>query len=114
MSPITTHVLDTSLGRPAGGIHIALYRRDDEGSFTEIGRGVTDDDGRLKTLLPDGHSLVAGVYKIIFQTGAYFAQLGVEGFYPEAPIVFEVRAATEHYHVPLLLNPWGYSTYRGS
>jgi 5-hydroxyisourate hydrolase len=114
MSPITTHVLDTSIGRPAAGVHIVLYRRDDEGSFAEIGRGVTDDDGRLKNLLPDDHALLVGVYKIVFQTGAYYAQTGVEGFYPEAVIVFEVRTPTEHYHVPLLLNPWGYSTYRGS
>jgi 5-hydroxyisourate hydrolase len=114
MSPITTHVLDTSRGRPAAGIHVVLSRRDDEGSFAEIGRGVTDDDGRLKSLLADDHTLSPGVYRIVFQTGAYYAETGVEGFYPEAVIVFEVRGASEHYHVPLLLSPWGYSTYRGS
>jgi 5-hydroxyisourate hydrolase len=114
MSPITTHVLDTSVGRPAGGVHVILERRNAEGSFAEIGRGVTDGDGRLKTLLPDAASLEPGLYRLTFETGAYYAERGVEGFYPEVLIVFEVREGREHYHVPVLLSPWGYSTYRGS
>lgn len=114
MSPITTHVLDTSIGRPAGGVHVTLERRSAEGSFRELGRGVTDSDGRLKSLLSDAAPLEPGIYRMTFETGAYYAERGLEGFYPEVLIVFEVREGREHYHVPLLLTPWGYSTYRGS
>lgn len=114
MSAITTHVLDTSRGRPAAGVPIVLAFRGAGGAFTEVGRGATDDDGRLRTLVPAGSSIERGVYRITFDTGAYFTALGVEGFYPEASIVFEVKNPSEHFHVPLLLNPFGYSTYRGS
>jgi 5-hydroxyisourate hydrolase len=114
MSAITTHVLDTSRGRPAAGVPIVLSRRGEGGGFSDLGRGETDADGRLRTLLPAGSTLEPGVYRLTFDTGRYFAAQSVEGFYPEASIVFEVRAPGEHYHVPLLLNPFGYSTYRGS
>jgi 5-hydroxyisourate hydrolase len=113
MSGITTHILDTSRGRPAADVPIVLAIRTGADGWREIGRGATDADGRLKTLVPAGAKLETGVYRITFDTGAYFAALGVEGFYPEASIVFTVRA-DEHHHVPLLLNPYGYSTYRGS
>jgi 5-hydroxyisourate hydrolase len=111
---ITTHVLDTSRGRPAAGVPITLAFRTEGGSFAEIGRGETDADGRLRTLVPEGYTLLAGDYRIVFDTAAYFATLGIEGFYPEVPIVFTIRAPEEHFHVPLLINPYGYSTYRGS
>lgn len=113
MSGITTHILDTSRGRPAAAVPVALSIRGEGGAWREIGRGETDADGRLRTLVPAEAALQIGVYRITFDTGAYFAALGVEGFYPEASIVFTVRA-DEHHHVPLLLNPFGYSTYRGS
>ena len=113
MSGITTHILDTSRGRPAAGVPIVLAFRGGDGTWREVGRGETDADGRLRTLVPAGAPLEQGVYRITFDTGAYFAALGVDGFYPEASIVFTVRA-DEHHHVPLLLNPFGYSTYRGS
>lgn len=112
MSAITTHVLDVARGRPAAKVPIVLELEEGD-KLTEIGRGETDDDGRLRTLTA-GRPLVAGVYRITFDTGAYFRGLGIESFYPRASIVFEVKAATEHYHVPLLLSPYGYSTYRGS
>jgi 5-hydroxyisourate hydrolase len=114
MSAITTHVLDTARGRPAADLEIHLERRSPEGSWGLIGRGATDNDGRLRTLLDDGETLLPGFYRITFDTGGYFAQLGVEGFYPEVSVVFEIRDAGQHYHVPLLLSPYGYSTYRGS
>lgn len=107
-SPITTHILDTSLGRPAAGVEVELFRGDGR-----IGRGRTDDDGRIADLMAPG-TLEPGVYRLVFATGAYFASQEREGFYPQVEIAFTVRAATEHYHVPLLLNPYGYSTYRGS
>lgn len=113
MSAITTHVLDTSRGNPASGIPILLEIHAED-AYRELGRGVTDEDGRLRTLLPDGALLDRGVYRLTFNTGAYFAHHAVESFYPEVVIYFEVRHAEQHYHVPLLLSPYGYSTYRGS
>ena len=111
---ITTHVLDTARGRPAAGVPITLELRGDDGRWELLGQGATDADGRLRTLTPAGWGLVRGVYRISFDTGSYFRSVNVQGFYPEASIVFEVREPGEHYHVPLLLNPFGYSTYRGS
>ncbi|HTJ81734.1 MAG TPA: hydroxyisourate hydrolase [Polyangiaceae bacterium] len=111
---ISTHVLDTARGRPAAGVPITLSFRGSNGIYAELGRGETDSDGRCKTLVPSGHTFAAGVYRIVFDTGAYFAALGVEGFYPEAAIVFEIKKPEEHFHVPLLVSPFGYSTYRGS
>jgi 5-hydroxyisourate hydrolase len=114
MSPITTHVLDIAAGRPAGGVPVALEVRTGEDAWERLGAGATDADGRLRSLLADGEELSAGVYRLTFDTGAYFRASGVEGFYPEASVVFEVRDPSQHYHVPLLLSPFGYSTYRGS
>jgi 5-hydroxyisourate hydrolase len=113
MSAITTHILDTSRGRPAQGVLVVLDRRV-EGGHEELSRGVTDADGRLRTLLTVGAPLERGVYRLTFHTGDYFAQHGGEGFYPEVSIAFEIKDPAQHYHVPLLLNPFGYSTYRGS
>lgn len=113
MSQITTHVLDTSLGRPAAGIAVMLEIEAPGGAWKEISRGATDADGRLRHLLAPG-ALVKGTYRLTFETQAYFAQQQKKGFYPEVSIVFEVPDAAEHYHVPLLLSPFGYSTYRGS
>ncbi len=113
MSALTTHVLDTSLGRPAAGIAVTLERRE-AGVFVELGRGRTDADGRCRELLPQGVSLLPSVYRLTFDSGAYFAARGVPAFYPEVSVVFEVREPAQHHHVPLLLSPFGYSTYRGS
>lgn len=110
-SPITTHVLDIARGRPASGVPVVLCIRDGAG-WRELGRGATDDDGRLRTLVAG--PIEAATYRIEFDTGAYFEAHGTHGFYPEVSIVFVVRDASSHYHVPLLLSPYGYSTYRGS
>jgi 5-hydroxyisourate hydrolase len=112
MSYITTHVLDTSTGRPAGGIGVGLEVRGSLGQWREIGRGVTAADGRLRALGPDTPQ--AGVYRLTFDTGGYFDAQGVKSFYPEAAIVFQTVDGQDHYHVPLLLNPFGYTTYRGT
>ena len=90
-----------------------LDRRTDGGTYEAVGSGVTDADGRLRTLLEKG-DLTTGVYRLTFDTGAYFTTLGIVAFYPEASVVFAVSSGDEHYHVPLLLNPFGYSTYRGT
>lgn len=113
MSALTTHVLDTSLGRPAAGVAITLERRE-AGVFVELGRGRTDADGRCRELLPQGVPLQPAVYRLSFDAGAYFGGRGVPTFYPEVCVVFEVREPAQHHHVPLLLSPFGYSTYRGS
>jgi 5-hydroxyisourate hydrolase len=113
MSPITTHVLDTARGRPAAGVAIVL-ERDEAGAVITLGRGETDADGRLRDLLQTDAPLAAGTYRLVFDTGRYFAAQGVEAFYPEVAIVFQVKNGGEHFHVPLLLSPFGYSTYRGS
>jgi 5-hydroxyisourate hydrolase len=114
MSAITTHVLDTTLGRPAGGLMVMLDRRTDDGEWETIGRGHTDKDGRLRTLYPGNDAPLPGVYRLSFDTQRYFEAFDVDGFYPEVVVVFETLAGESHYHVPLLLSPFGYSTYRGT
>lgn len=111
MSPITTHILDTTHGKPAPGVSIILFRQHKE--WIEIGRGITNADGRLGELLPKGTVLATGNYKLRFETGAYFGGLGVQTFYPFIDITVSITTG-EHYHVPLLLNPFGFTTYRGS
>jgi 5-hydroxyisourate hydrolase len=112
-SPITTHVLDTSLGRPAAGVAIELYRIAADGGARLLGRGETDADGRLAGLLP-ARPIEAGRYRLDFAVGAYFAASGRASLYPAVSILFEVAEPAAHYHIPLLISPFGYSTYRGS
>lgn len=111
MSQLTTHILDTTKGKPASGIKIILYQQED--NWKEMATGITNADGRIQNLLEEGQPLAYGIYKMKFETGAYFELEGVSSFYPFIEIVFQITTA-EHYHVPLLLNPFGYSTYRGS
>jgi 5-hydroxyisourate hydrolase len=114
MSQITTHVLDLALGRPAAGISVLLELRVSEGEWQTLGRGNTDADGRLRSLLSTNHDLAAGVYRLVFDVASYYRTAGMECFYPAVQITFAVREPSEHFHVPLLLSPFGYSTYRGS
>jgi hydroxyisourate hydrolase len=109
---ITTHVLDTALGKPGANIKIDLDRADDS-LWEQIGAGVTDDDGRLRTLTPPG-PVAPGKYRIRFHTGEYLAAHHAGGLFPVVEIQFTVVDGAQHYHVPLLLSPFGYSTYRGS
>lgn len=123
---VSTHVLDAMAGRPAGGVTVSLSRLDPVGTglgggragveaggeerWAPVGTGETDADGRHRFGVPAG----AGVYRLTFGSGGYFAALGISTFYPFVTITFEVADGTGHYHVPLLLSPFGYSTYRGS
>jgi 5-hydroxyisourate hydrolase len=113
MSAITTHVLDTSLGRPAKGVPVTL-EVEAAGGWELVGKGKTNADGRIPDLVAEEITLDAGVYRLIFDTATYFAAQDIEGFYPSVTIVFKFDDPAQHYHVPLLLNPFGYSTYRGS
>src|SRR5262245_36079716 len=113
-SPITTHVLDTAAGRPAAGVEIELARRTSDNRWEPIAKGRTNADGRLADLLPPG-SLTAGVYCLTFATGAYFKRLGMATFfYPTVAVEFQIASPDQHYHIPLLVSPFGYTTYRGS
>ena len=108
-SPLTTHVLDTARGRPANGIGVVLDYLDADGAWHRLGQGTTDADGRLATLLDD-QTLRRGTYRLTFDV----AELYRHTFYSAIPIIFEVDSPGEHYHVPLLVSPFGYTTYRGS
>lgn len=112
MSQLTTHILDTTKGKPAAGVHIILYQRHKE-EWKEITKGETNNDGRIPDLLKKGTVMELGTYKLHFETQSYFAKQSIQTFYPFIEITFQVTTE-EHYHVPLLLNPFGFSTYRGS
>ena len=113
MSGISTHVLDTSRGRPASGVSVSLERVNDRGPAQPIGRGETDGDGRLR-LPGTAAAIEPGTYRLTFDTGRYFAADARPTFYPSVTVTFDVVAGEDHYHVPLLLGPFGYTTYRGS
>ena len=112
MSQITTHILDTTRGKPVPGVTIMLYSYAND-NWTVMIKGKTDENGRIKDLLPVEKILKKGIYKLRFETKDYFSKQGIQTFFPFIEIVFDIQSS-EHYHVPLLLNPFGYSTYRGS
>jgi len=112
MSFITTHVLDTSLGKPAASIAVTLSVREG-GALRELARGITDADGRVRAFLPEPPAL-AGSYQLSFETAGYFRAASRDTFFDNVTLEFYVADATQHYHVPLLLTPFGYTTYRGS
>ena len=114
MSAITTHILDITSGVPAARIPIVLEHDTDSSGWRAIAEGTTDLDGRANDLLGANEALLPGHYRLIFETGAYFAMRNIECFFPQVTVSFVVRDAMQHYHVPLLLSPFGYSTYRGS
>lgn len=112
MSQLTTHILDTTQGKPAAGVQIVLYRQH-HADWKEIVRGFTNHDGRITDWLPKDELLPPAQYKLRFETGEYYKHLMIDSFYPFVEVVFSINDQS-HYHVPLLLNPFGYSTYRGS
>lgn len=132
MSTLSTHALDTAIGKPAAGLPLMLEKQADGAAWKNycqdrlagkdtpkpawetLAKGVTNSDGRCPDLLPAGTQLAPGVYRMDFDTAGYFAQHEQQGFYPLVQVIFEIHAEDEHYHVPLLLSPYGYSTYRGS
>jgi 5-hydroxyisourate hydrolase len=112
-SPITTHILDVMKGKPAAGVSVILEMKEADSSWRELGRDMTNNDGRASELLSSDFHLTVGFYRLTFLTGDYYRLMNVESFYPKIVVEFGVTNGG-HYHVPLLLSPFGYSTYRGS
>jgi 5-hydroxyisourate hydrolase len=110
---ISTHILDTALGRPAAEVAVSLAQLMD-GAWVAVNEAATDSDGRCKYLLPEGETLRTGVYRVHFATATYYASKGLKGLYPYVEVVFEIMDSGQHYHIPLLLTANGYTTYRGS
>ncbi len=114
-SPITTHVLDTANGHPANGIRVTLEKQLDNGTWNHIAEGKTNNDGRITDWMPADKKAEKGLYRVTFHAGSYLEQKGnKEPFYTEIPVTFRLSDPSAHYHIPLLLSPFGYSTYRGS
>jgi 5-hydroxyisourate hydrolase len=114
MMRISTHVLDIAQGQPAKDVPVRLERQEATGSWRLLTSSRTDQDGRCAQLLPENEGLTPGVYRLGFDTAAYFGVRKLDGMYPLVEIVFHVRNGEEHFHIPLLLSPNGYTTYRGS
>jgi 5-hydroxyisourate hydrolase len=114
MSTFSTHVLDTSLGKPAAGVAVSLSCRQSDGSWKMLAHGATNAGGRWHPSPENESALVPGTYRLGFDTAAYFRAHNTEGFFPAVEITFSIRDAAQHHHVPLLLSPYSYSTYRGS
>ncbi len=114
MTGITTHVLDLVGGGPVPGLPVRLARRTDSGAWQQVAEAVTDEDGRVREWRDAGGELLPGQYRLTFLTGPHFVERNVDAFYPEVSVVFLVADVGEHHHVPLLLSPFGYTTYRGS
>jgi 5-hydroxyisourate hydrolase len=112
MNGISTHILDTATGRPAQGVRVTAERLSSDGNFVPAGEGITDGNGRIPQLLGSDAAFQAGAYRLTFHVGDYFGDNGA--FYSEISVQFLVRDPSTHYHVPLLLSPYGYTTYRGS
>jgi 5-hydroxyisourate hydrolase len=114
MSTISTHILDTARGRPADGVHVALEVQNPDESWSSLTEAWTDEDGRVKPFFLVESHLDAGTYRLVFDTEGYFSRLEIEAFYPQVSVIFKINDEPQHYHVPLLISPFGYSTYRGS
>ena len=114
MNGISTHILDLALGKPADDVPVRLERRELSGDWIQLGNSRTDSDGRCSQLLPQGEPLRAGLYRLVFNTLDYHRAQQTEGFYPVVEITFHVRDGESRFHIPLLLSPYGYTTYRGS
>jgi 5-hydroxyisourate hydrolase len=114
MKRISTHVLDLLRGKPATGVPVRLEKQESAGDWRLLASARTDHEGRCPQLLAEGADLSAGVYRLIFDTGSYFALQKMAALYPVVEITFQVQAGESHFHIPLLLSPHGYTTYRGS
>ena len=114
MSTLSTHILDTSRGRPAAGVGVKLEALNAGEGWAQLAQAQTDEEGRVKAFALSEPQLSAGTYRLVFAIGEYFEALNQQTFYPEVAVSFRIEGGSEHYHVPLLISPFGYSTYRGS
>ena len=114
MKGVSTHVLDTARGMPADGVLLSLERQESSGQWRMLATSRTDSDGRCRQLLPEGERLSPGTYRLVFDTGSYYQAQGLTSLYPNVLITFCVRDGEGGFHIPLLLSPYGYTTYRGS
>src|SRR6185436_14577110 len=114
MSTISTHILDVARGAPAGGVAVSLATQNTDESWTTLSNAWTDQDGRVKPFFLVSEPIQSGTYRLVFDTESYFSGLEVDSFFPQVSIVFRIDDTAQHYHVPLLISPFGYSTYRGS
>lgn len=112
-NPLSVHVLNLQDGRPSAGVEVTLEKQDGA-DWHILNRGITNTQGRITALYPTQQPLEKGVYRVIFKTGDWFAKQKATSFFPEIPVIFNVDAAVPHYHIPLLLSPYGFSTYRGN
>lgn len=112
-NPLSVHVLNIQSGLPSSGVEVELERRTDAG-WESLSTATTDEVGRVPSLYPDSEAFLPGVYRVTFETGAWFEERDIATFFPDIPVPFEVKDTEQHYHIPLLLSPYGYSTYRGN
>jgi 5-hydroxyisourate hydrolase len=112
-NPLSVHILDLQSGQPTAGVNVTLEERDGQ-QWRTLGQGMTDAQGRVRALYPAGRQLTAGAYRIVFKTGEHYARLRQPTFFDQIPVEFKVENTAQHYHIPLLLSPYGYSTYRGN
>jgi len=112
-NPLSVHVLNLENGLPSPGVNVTLEKHVGQ-NWQPLAQGVTNEQGRIGELFPDKQAMEAGQYRVVFITGDLFKKAGRDTFFPEIPVIFEVKNADQHYHIPLLLSPYGFSTYRGS
>lgn len=112
-NPLSVHVLNLETGVPSAGIQVTLEQHSGN-QWQALGQGVTNEQGRIAALFPEERSFAPGEYRVVFKTGDYYRKVGHDTFFPEIPVIFEVKDTGQHYHIPLLLSPYGFSTYRGS
>jgi|AntDeeMinimDraft_5_1070356.scaffolds.fasta_scaffold18730_2 5-hydroxyisourate hydrolase len=112
-NPLSVHVLNIENGLPSPDVNVTLEQKQDDG-WEELNAAVTGDNGRINALYPEDMALENGTYRVTFDTGEWFENHDTETFFPEIPVVFAIDGELDHYHIPLLLSPYGYSTYRGN
>lgn len=112
-NPLSVHVLNLENGLPSSGVTVMLEQQEGN-NWTKLNSGVTNEQGRIVALYPEGKKLEEGVYRVTFETGEWFEKHDTATFFPEVPVIFTADASVEHYHIPLLLSPYGFSTYRGN
>ena len=114
MKGVSTHVLDTARGMPAGNLRVLLERSESSGQWRTLASARTGNDGRCYQLLPEGEAFSPGIYRLAFDTETYYSTQGVKSLYPIVQVIFSVGEGESHFHIPLLLSPYSYTTYRGS